>query len=351
MLNTFKIGTKEIGLGMKPFMIAEMSGNHNRSLDTALAIIDAAAASGADAVKIQTYTPDTLTLDVRSGDFLIEDPNSLWFGRTLYDLYGEAHTPWTWHEAIFKRAAERGILCFSTPFDDTSVDFLEQLGVPAYKIASFENNHLPLLKKVAATGKPVIVSTGISTLTDLSLAYDTLEANGCNELVLLKCTSTYPALPSNSNLKTIPHLREMFNCQVGLSDHTLGIGVAVAAIALGATVIEKHFTLDRSEGGVDSAFSLEPKEFEMLVEECNRAFLSLGSVKYGILDDEKKSARFKRSIYITADMKKGDEFTTNNIKIIRPGFGLPPLFYDIILGKRINQDARRGIALTHELIG
>lgn len=349
-MKEIKIGKYTIGAGHKPFIIAEMSGNHNQSIDKALAIIDAAAATGAHAVKLQTYTADTLTINVSHGEFKINDSNSLWSGRNLYELYQEAYTPWEWHEALFKRAKEKGIICFSTPFDDTSVDFLEELDVPVYKIASFENNHLPLLKKVAQTGKPVIMSTGISTLADIEIAVRTLKENGCKELVLLKCTSTYPATPENTNLLTMPHMAGLFDCQVGLSDHTLGIGVSVASVALGASVIEKHFTIDRAEGGVDSAFSLEPAEFKMLVEESERAFLSLGEIKYGIMEAERKSLTFKRSIYIVQDMKEGDVFTPDNIRIIRPGLGISPQYYELMLGKKINRAVKRGTALAFDLI-
>lgn len=350
-MQNIKIGNKEIGRNCKPFIIAEMSGNHNHSLEKALSIIDAAADSGANAIKLQTYTADTLTINASHGEFNITDSNSLWKGKNLYELYKDAYTPWEWHNALFERAKLRGIVCFSTPFDDTSVDFLEDLNAPAYKIASFENNYLQLLKKVARTGKPVIMSTGLSSLNDLELAVKTLREYGCNELVLLKCTSTYPANPKNSNILTIPHMSELFDCHVGLSDHTLGIGVSVASIALGARVIEKHFTLDRSEGGVDSAFSMEPQEFKMLVDESESAFYGLGTVKYGILEDEKKSLLFKRSLYIVEDMKCGEIFTENNLRIIRPGLGLSPKFYDDILGKHINCDVKKGTALNFKLIG
>ena len=350
MIPDITIDNTLIGKNHKPFIIAEMSGNHNQSLEKALTIIDAAADAGAHAVKIQTYTADTLTINASHGEFLITDPKSLWNGRNLYELYQEAYTPWEWHQAIFDRAKKRDIICFSTPFDETAVDFLEQLDAPAYKIASFENNHLPLLKKVAQTGKPVIMSTGISTLADTEIAVKTLKENGCKELVLLKCTSTYPATPQNSNIITIPHLSQLFNCHAGLSDHTLGIGVAVAAVAIGARVIEKHFTISRAEGGVDAAFSMEPQEFKMLVEESERAFLGLGSVQYGIQEDEKKSLTFKRSIYIVEDMKKGDIFSEKNIRIIRPGLGLSPKYFDTIIGKKINCDAAKGTALNWELI-
>jgi pseudaminic acid synthase len=351
MQTDFKIGNIPIGKSHKPFIIAEMSGNHNQSLEKALSIIDAAADAGAHAIKIQTYTADTLTINVSHGEFHISDEKSLWKGRNLYELYQEAHTPWEWHKPLFDHAAKRGIICFSTPFDNTAVDFLEELKVPAYKIASFENNHIPLLKRIAKTGKPVIMSTGISTLADIELAVNTLKDNGCTDIVLLKCTSTYPATPENTNILTIPHMREMFKCHVGLSDHTLGVGVSVASIALGARVIEKHFTISRAEGGVDSAFSLEPHEFRMLVEESERAFLSIGEIKYGILEEERKSLTFKRSIYIVEDMKAGEILTEVNTRIIRPGLGLAPRYFENILGMRVKRDVKKGTALTFELLG
>jgi len=340
-----------IGHHHKPFIIAEMSGNHNQSLDKALSIIDAAAAAGAHAIKLQTYTADTLTINVSHGEFNISDDKSLWKGRNLYELYQEAMTPWEWHKALFDRAKEKGVMCFSTPFDDTAVDFLEELEMPIYKVASFENNHLPLLRKIAKTGKPVIMSTGISKLADIERAVTTLRENGCTELVLLKCTSTYPATPENTNIRTIPHMSSLFNCHVGLSDHTLGIGTAVASVALGARVIEKHFTISRAEGGVDAAFSMEPNEFRSLVDESERAFLSLGEVKYGILSDEMKSLTFKRSVYVVEDMKAGETFTVQNIRIIRPGLGASPEHYEMLLGKKINQAVKKGTALTFDLIG
>lgn len=349
-MEEIRIGNYSIGKNFEPFIIAEMSGNHNQSLEKALSIVDAAAETGAHALKLQTYTADTLTIDVSHGEFQISDEKSLWQGRNLYDLYKEAHTPWEWHKALFDRAKQKGILIFSTPFDDTAVDFLEDLEVPAYKVASFENNHLPLLKKIAQTGKPVIMSTGISTLSDIEIAVKTLRENGCKDLILLKCTSTYPATPEKTNIVTIPHMAQLFDCEVGLSDHTMGIGVAVASVALGARVIEKHFTLDRSEGGVDSAFSLEPNEFKMLVDESRRAFLSLGYVKYGILEEEKKSITFKRSIYIVEDLNPGDVLNEGNTKIIRPGLGMAPKYLDLVLGRRIKQAVKRGTALTWDLI-
>lgn len=350
-MKDINLGSVSIGHNHKPFVIAEMSGNHNQSLKKALSIIDAAADAGAHAIKLQTYTADTLTINVSHGEFHINDPNSLWKGRNLYELYQEAMTPWEWHKALFNRANEKGILCFSTPFDDSAVDFLEELEMPIYKIASFENNHLPLLRKIARTGKPVIMSTGISRLSDIEKAVGTLRENGCGELILLKCTSTYPASPENTNILTIPHMSKLFNCHVGLSDHTLGIGTAVASVALGARVIEKHFTISRAEGGVDSAFSMEPQEFRSLVDESERAFLSLGEVKYGILPDEMKSLTFKRSVYIVEDMEEGDIFTPQNIRIIRPGLGIAPEYYEMMIGKKVNRTVKRGTALTFDLIG
>jgi pseudaminic acid synthase len=348
-MKDIRIENITIGENHKPFVIAELSGNHNQSLEKALLLIDLAAETGAHAIKLQTYTADTLTIDVSHGEFVITDPKSLWNGRNLYELYQEAHTPWEWHKALFERAKQKGIMCFSTPFDDTAVDFLEELGVPAYKVASFENNHLPLLRKIAKTRKPVIMSTGISKLEDIEIAVKTLKENGCEDLILLKCTSTYPATPENTNILTIPHMSQMFDCHVGLSDHTLGVGVSVASVALGARVIEKHFTDDRSKGGVDSAFSMEPEEFKMLVEETERAFLAIGKVKYGILKEEEKSLTFKRSIYIVKDLKAGDVLTEDNIKIIRPGLGIAPKYYEQMIGRTIKQDVKRGTALKFDL--
>jgi pseudaminic acid synthase len=326
-----------------PFIIAEMSGNHNQSLERALKIVDAAADAGASAIKIQTYTADTLTI---KGVFKITEKSSLWYGKDLHDLYDEAHTPWDWHKAIFEHAEKRGIICFSSPFDETAVDLLESLNNPIYKIASFEINHIPLLKYIAKTGKPVIMSTGASSLSEIAEAVNVLKREGCENLTLLKCTSTYPATAENSNLNTIPHLKELFNCEVGLSDHTMGIGVAVAAIAKGANVIEKHFCLDRSEGGVDSAFSLEPAEFKQLVIEAKNAYLALGKINYGITNDEKKVDAGKRSIYISEKINEGEVITTKNIKVIRPGFGLHPRYYTDVLGKKANKNLKIGQPLS-----
>jgi len=322
-----------------------MSGNHNQSLERALDIVDAAAAAGAHALKIQTYTADTMTLSLAEGDFLITDSKSLWKGRNLHDLYAQAHTPWEWHEPIMARAHERGMLCFSTPFDETAVDFLERLGVPAYKIASFENIHLPLIRRVAATGKPIIISTGMATVAEIDEAVRTARAGGCDDIVLLKCTSTYPATPENTNVRTIPHMRALFGCEVGLSDHTMGLGVAVAAVAHGATVIEKHFTLRRADGGVDSTFSLEPEEMRSLVIETERAWQSLGTVSYGPTTQEVPSLQFRRSIYVAEDIRAGEPFTSTNLRAIRPGFGLPPKYMDVLLGRHATRDLKKGTPL------
>jgi N-acetylneuraminate synthase len=345
------MGPRQIGTAHPPFLIAEMSGNHNQSLERALTIVEAAANAGADAIKLQTYTADTMTLDLDAGEFRIDDPQSLWAGKTLYALYQEAYTPWEWHEPLFERAKELGLVAFSTPFDETAVDFLERLNVPAYKIASFENTDLPLIRKVAATGKPLIISTGMATLAELDETVRTARAAGCRELILLKCTSSYPASPADSNLHTIPLLRENFGCEVGLSDHTLGTGVACAAVALGATVIEKHFTLSRAEGGVDAAFSMEPQEFAQLRSETERAWQSLGHVQIGPTAAEQPSLVFRRSIYVCQDIPAGGILTAENIRIIRPGFGLAPRFYDVVLGKRVRVELRRGTPLRWEHLG
>lgn len=345
-----QINNYSISPNNAPFIIAEMSGNHNQSIDRAFKIIETAAQCGAHAVKLQTYTADTITIDHSGGLFDIEDENSLWKNRNLYKLYQEAHTPWEWHEALYKCAAENNIIIFSTPFDDTAVDFLEKLNSPAYKIASFENNHLPLLKKVAQTGKPVIMSTGVSSLSGLAESVDILRKNNCNDLVLLKCTSNYPANPLNSNLKSIPHLKALFNCEVGLSDHTMGIGVPIAATALGATVIEKHFCLSRAEGGVDSAFSLEPNELKNLVVETERAWQSLGIVQYGIQPTENTSLLFKRSIYVVKDIQQGEKFSYENIRIIRPGDGLHPRYFEQLIGSIARVSLAKGTPLSWDKI-
>lgn len=350
MSSEFAIGARRIGRDSPPYIIAEMSGNHNQSLARALEIVDAAAAAGAHAVKLQTYTADTITLNVRKAEFQITDANSLWSGQSLHDLYSKAFTPWEWHEPIMRRAARLGLACFSSPFDESAVDFLEQLGVPAYKIASFENNHLPLIKRVAATGKPMIISTGMATVAELDEAVNTARGGGCLQLALLKCTSTYPASPENTNLNTIPHLRELFGTEVGLSDHTMGIGAAVASIAIGASLIEKHFTLSRLEGGVDSAFSIEPAELSSLVIETERAWKALGTVKYGPAEAELNSLIYRRSVYVAENMKAGDYFTTKNLRIVRPANGLHPRFYEQLLGRQVNRDAETGTPMSWDLL-
>lgn len=344
------IGTQKVGRDARPYIIAEMSGNHNQSLPRALEIVEAAAKAGAHALKLQTYTADTMTIDLREREFFISDPGSLWKGNSLYDLYKLAHTPWDWHEPIMRRANELGMACFSTPFDDSAVDFLESLNVPAYKVASFENVHLPLIRRVAATGKPLIISTGMATIAEIGEAVQTARAAGCRDLILLKCTSNYPAPPTSSNLATIPHLRAMFDCEVGLSDHTLGVGAAIASVALGATVIEKHFTLDRTDGGVDSAFSLEPQELRSLVEESERAWQSVGGVSYGPTPTEVASLVFRRSLYIVEDVKAGDTLTPRNLRAIRPGHGLPPKHYEQLLGKKVKVDVPRGTPAAWDLL-
>jgi len=349
-MNEIQIGDRTVGTSQPPLIIAEMSGNHNHSLDRALRIVDAAAAAGAHALKLQTYTADTMTLDVREGEFFISDPNSLWKGNSLYELYQKAYTPWEWHEPIFKRCKELGLIAFSTPFDATAVDFLEELGAPCYKIASFENSDMPLITKAAATGKPLIISTGMASIAELNEAVEAARNAGCRDLVLLKCTSNYPASPAASNLTTIPHMRELFACHVGLSDHTLGIGAAVASVALGAVAIEKHVTLARSDGGVDSAFSLEPSELRSLVQESERAWEALGHVHYGLTEEETASRVFRRSLYIAEDMKAGEAFTTKNLRAVRPGLGLAPKFLEVLLGKRIARDAQKGTPLSWDLV-
>ncbi len=351
MQNAFNISGRLLGRNQPPFIIAEMSGNHYQSLEQAIRIVEAAAASGAHALKIQTYTPDTMTLDLDEREFHISDSNSLWSGTSLYKLYGEAYTPWDWHKPIFERARELGIIAFSTPFDDTAVDFLESLDVPCYKIASFENTDLPLIRRVAATGKPLIISTGMATVAELDETVRAARSAGCKDLVLLKCTSTYPATAENTNILTIPHLRELFDCEVGLSDHTMGIGVSVASVALGATVIEKHFTLNRSDGGVDSSFSMEPFEMAQLIVETERAWQAMGQVSYGPTDAEMKSLQFRRSLYVVQDLKAGDSLTRQNVRAIRPGLGLPTKYLDRVLGKSVKKDTARGTALQWDVLG
>ncbi|WP_420472431.1 pseudaminic acid synthase [Brevundimonas sp. FT23042] len=345
-----QISDRKIGPDERPYVIAEMSGNHNQSLERALEIVDAAALNGADAIKLQTYTADTMTLDVRMPGFVIDDPKSLWAGRQLYELYQEAYTPWEWHKPIMERAAAHGMHCFSSPFDATAVDFLESLGVAAYKIASFEIIDLPLIRKAASTGKPMIISTGMATAGEIEDAVMAAREAGCRQLMLLKCTSTYPAKAENTNILTIPHMREMFGCQVGLSDHTMGSGVAVASVALGATLIEKHFTLARSDGGVDSAFSMEPDELRRLVEDLENARLALGRISYGATEAERKSLSLRRSLYIAKDVKAGEVLDHTSVRAVRPGHGLSPKFIDFVIGRRVSRDAPAGTPVGWDLL-
>lgn len=344
-MDEIAVGKFKVGKMHPPLIIAEMSGNHNRSLERALEIVDAAGKAGAHALKIQTYTAETMTLNLNDGDFKIEDPKSLWNGRSLYELYDEAHTPWEWHRAIFDRCNDWGMLPFSTPFDDSAVNFLEELGVACYKVASFEITDLPLIRRIAQTGKPVLVSTGMASVGEIEEAVKILRAEGNHNFVLLKCTSTYPALPTDSNISTISHLKDMFACQVGLSDHTLGVGVPLAAVALGASVIEKHFTLSRDDGGVDSAFSLEPFELKLLVEESLRAWQALGHVRYGASENEKKSLTFRRSLYASEDIEAGENLSAENVRIIRPGYGLAPKHFQEVIGRKAKVFLKKGTPL------
>jgi pseudaminic acid synthase len=344
-----KVLSFDTNANRNPYIIAEMSGNHNRSLDTAIALVEAAAAAGVDAIKLQTFSAESMTIESDKPDFQAS-PSSSWAGRSLYSLYAEASTPRHWHGPIIKRASELGIACFSSPFDEGAVDFLETLNVPAYKIASFECIDLPLIRRAAQTGKPLIISTGMASISEIADAVQTAKESGCKELVLLKCTSTYPASANDTNVRTIPHMRDLFGCKVGLSDHTMGIGVAVAAVALGATVIEKHFTLSRQDGGVDASFSLEPHEMRELVIECKRAWESLGQIHYGSTLAEQKSRERRRSIYVTEDIEEGDLLTEKNIRRIRPGKGLEPKYWDIVLGRKVCKSIPKGTPLSWDLI-
>lgn len=345
-----KILNRRIGLSSTPFVIAEMSGNHNQSLDRALAIVDAAANAGVAALKLQTYTAGTMTLDLKEREFTISDPRSLWVGQSMHNLYAQAYTPWEWHLPIMERAKANGLICFSSPFDESAVDFLETLDVPAYKIASFECVDLPLIQKVAGTGKPVIISTGMASIPEIGEAVEIARSAGCKDLVLLKCTSTYPASPDNSHVRTIAHMRDLFGCEVGLSDHTMGIGAAVAAVAFGATVIEKHFTLARADGGVDSSFSLEPHELSSLVIETERAWQAIGQIHYGPVDAEFMVRQRRRSLYIVEDLEPGDLLTRQNLRRIRPGLGLAPKYYELLLGKRVAIAVKAGTPMTWDLV-
>lgn len=343
---TIEIAGRAIGRDHEPYVICELSGNHNGRLDRALALLEAAAATGADAIKIQSYTPDTITIDHDGPGFRIE--GGLWEGRTLYDLYSEAQTPFEWHEPLFRRARELGVTLFSTPFDESAVDLLESIAAPAYKIASFEAVDLPLIAYVARTGKPMIISTGMANLSEIHEAVETARENGCDQLVLLHCVSSYPAPDEDSNVRTVPHLAQAFGCVSGLSDHTHGSAVAVASIVLGGAVVEKHFTLARSDGGPDAAFSLNPDEFSGMVADCKRAWRALGSVNYGLCASERGSTVFRRSLYVVEDIPHGTELTRSNIRSIRPGFGMPPRAFADVLGKRAGRDLKRGDPLREE---
>ena len=349
MVPAIKIGRFSISADQDPFVIAELSGNHNHELGRALELVKAAAEAGAHALKLQTYTADTMTIDVRDGQFLISDPTSPWYGETLYRLYQKAHTPWEWHKPIFDLAAELGMVAFSSPFDRTAVDYLEALDAPAYKIASFELTDHQLVAYVAKTGKPIIMSTGMASIVEISESVAVARANGCRDLVLLKCTSSYPSTAENANLATIPVLRQTFDCQVGLSDHSLGLAVPAAAVALGATVIEKHLTLRRADGGVDSAFSLEPVEFADMVRTTREARLAIGQPTFGASTSEVTSKSHRRSLYIVKDIKAGEIVTEEHVRSIRPGGGLPIKFLKTILGMEARRDAARGEPLSWNL--
>ena len=340
MSKVVTIAGRPIGREYEPYVVCELSGNHNGSLERALELLDAAAATGADAIKIQSYTPDTITIDHEGPGFRIE--GGPWDGRTLYDLYGEAQTPFEWHEALFARAQELGVTLFSSPFDESAVDLLESLGAPAYKIASFEAIDLPLIARVARTGKPIIISTGMANLDEIGEAVGAARANGCNEIVLLHCVSSYPAPDEQSNVRTVPDLAERFGVVSGLSDHTFGSAVAVASIALGGCVVEKHFTLARADGGPDAAFSLEPAEFRTLVEDCKRAWRALGQATYDLQGCERGSVVFRRSLYVVRDIASGEELTSDNVRSIRPGHGLPPKHLPEVIGRRAARDLKRG---------
>jgi pseudaminic acid synthase len=342
------IAGRKIGRDHEPYVICELSGNHNGSFERALQLLDAAAATGADAVKIQTYTADTLTIDHDGPQFRIE--GGLWDGRTLYDLYNEAHTPYEWHGALFARARELGVTLLSSPFDESAVDLLDELGVPAFKIASFEAIDLPLIAYTARRGKPMIISTGMSNLGEINDAVTTARENGCQELILLHCVSSYPAPDEDSNICTVQHLGKAFGAVSGLSDHTHGSAVAVASIALGGSVVEKHFTLARSDGGPDAAFSLEPNEFRALVTDCNRAWRALGRVNYEVSGSERGSIAFRRSIYIVKDVEQGDLLTRENVRSIRPGYGLAPKHLGEIIGRAAARPLKRGTAVSLDMI-
>jgi N-acetylneuraminate synthase len=350
MNSTFQVNGVTVGAGQRPYVVAEMSGNHNGSLDTALALVDAAAVAGAHAIKLQTYTADTMTVDVQHPRFRISKGHDLWSGEYLYQLFQRAHTPWEWHEAIFERARQHGLTPFSSPFDRTAVDLLEKLDAPMYKIASSEITDLPLVRLVASTGKPVIISTGMASVQEIAAAVEAAQGAGCTDLVVLSCTASYPAPPEQTNLRRIPVLAETFRVPIGLSDHTLGIGVPIASVAFGACLIEKHLTLDREDKGVDSAFSLEPRELAALVVESERAWQALGTTHIGPTEAEQESLRFRRSLYVVADVRAGDVVTEENVRSIRPTGGLAPDAIGTVLGRTFRSDAAKGTPLTWDLI-
>ncbi|MEG6548843.1 pseudaminic acid synthase [Desulfocurvibacter africanus] len=339
-------GPREIGPACSCYVIAEMSANHNHDIERAEAIVRAAAEAGADAIKLQTYTADTLTIPCDNDYFRIK--GTLWNGRTLHELYQEAYTPWEWQPRLKALANDLGMDCFSTPFDATAVDFLETMGVPCHKVASFENVDIPLLKKIASTGKPVIMSTGMATLAEIDEAVKTLRENGAGGIVLLKCTSAYPAPAEEANLRTIPHMAEAFGCPAGLSDHTLGSAVAVASVCLGACVVEKHFTLSRADGGPDGAFSMEPEEFKAMVHDIRIAEKALGKIYYSLSEKEVKSSVFRRSLFAVRDIRKGQKLTEDDIKSIRPGYGLHTRHLNVVLGRRAAKDISRGTPIAWE---
>ena len=341
-ITMFSINQRIISTNHEPFIIAEMSGNHNQSLDRALEIVDAAVAAGADALKLQTYTAETMTLNIDKDEFFVSDESNLWSGQSLHALYEKASTPWEWHERIFEYGRLRGLEVFSTPFDESAVEFLEKLDCPVYKVASFENTDIPLIEAIASTKKPMIISCGMANLDEIGEAVEAARTSGCTELALLKCTSAYPSEFSDSNLLTIPDMKNKFNCEIGLSDHTSGVTAPLVAVALGATIIEKHLTLDRNDGGVDSSFSLEPKEFKLLTEQTKIAFETLGVAQYGTSANEKKSVLYRRSIYASDDIQIGQIFTKQNIRSVRPGLGLPPKYLKTLLGKKSARNFKIG---------
>jgi N-acetylneuraminate synthase len=344
----FSLAGRPIGLDRPPFVIAELSGNHNGELERAIRLMDAAKAAGADAIKIQTYTADTITIDCAKRDFLIE--RGPWAGRTLHDLYSEAHTPWEWHEALFAHGRKLGLPVFSSPFDPSAIAFLEQLGAPAYKIASFEAIDTPLIAEAAATGKPLIISTGMADLREIGEAVDAARTAGCHSIALLHCTSSYPAPANHANLRTIPDMRDTFGVEAGLSDHTFGSAVAIAAVSLGATIIEKHMTLRRADGGPDAGFSLEPEEFRAMAEGCRTAWLALGRINYDREESEKDNVIFRRSLYAVRDVAAGQRLTKDDVRSIRPGYGLAPKHLPAVLGRRAASAIERGTPISWALL-